>query len=219
MSLFFELLPLYLIGNLHCVGMCGPLVFMISQHRFRYLYLLGRLLSFTIMGLVAGGLGMGLLLFLREHHLSALFSLIMGICLIAGSLVLYLDKKVLDFAWMQPFNAYLTKRLLQDSPDAMFLFGFSTILLPCGQTILIFSAIALSANEVLGAINGFAFALLTTPSLFLAMHARVILQRYKAYYRPIMSGLTFIIGMITCLRGLAEMGIMPHLSFNHFVIY
>ncbi len=27
------LLPLYILGNLHCIGMCGPIVAFLSRHR------------------------------------------------------------------------------------------------------------------------------------------------------------------------------------------
>ena len=57
MSLLITMLPLYLLGNLHCIGMCGPLVMLLGQQRCRAFYFLGRTLSFTLAGLLAGALG------------------------------------------------------------------------------------------------------------------------------------------------------------------
>ena len=74
MSLLLTMLPLYLFGNLHCLGMCGPLVAMIGHHRFRYYYFLGRTLSFTLAAMAAGGAGAVLHLFLNQYHISALTS-------------------------------------------------------------------------------------------------------------------------------------------------
>ena len=34
MTLFLAMLPIYLFGNIHCFGMCGPLAMMIGHHRF-----------------------------------------------------------------------------------------------------------------------------------------------------------------------------------------
>ena len=57
MTLLLTMLPLYLFGNVHCLGMCGPLVMLIGQHHFRYFYFVGRTLSFTLAGGLAGAAG------------------------------------------------------------------------------------------------------------------------------------------------------------------
>src|SRR5271154_4934849 len=82
MALFFALLPLYLLGNFHCLGMCGPLVFMIGQHRYRYFYFLGRLLSFTLAGMAAGEIGFLVNSFFQTYHISAAASAIFGATII-----------------------------------------------------------------------------------------------------------------------------------------
>ena len=64
-------LVLGLLGSLHCIGMCGPIAFVLPlnrQNTFRQwgqlgLYHTGRLLAYGIIGLVFGLLGKGLYLF------------------------------------------------------------------------------------------------------------------------------------------------------------
>jgi sulfite exporter TauE/SafE len=66
MTLLLAMLPYYLLGNLHCLGMCGPLTMMLGAHRFRYFYFAGRLFSFTLAGGIAGELGAVLNVFFNQ---------------------------------------------------------------------------------------------------------------------------------------------------------
>src|SRR5215203_4067712 len=78
MALFLTLLPLYLFGNVHCLGMCGPLVIMLGQHRYRYFYFIGRLLSFSLAGMLAGEAGAVLNVILKQYHLAESASFFFG---------------------------------------------------------------------------------------------------------------------------------------------
>ena len=172
MTLFFTLLPIYLFGNIHCFGMCGPLVMMIGQHQFRSFYFVGRILSFSLAGLLAGAAGSVLHVFLKQYHLAEVASFLFG------GIIFFLGLKTLGgwrlprIQWMAQSMASLNRQIstlmLQDKKGATFLFGFLTVALPCGQTLVVFSACALSGDPLVGLFNGGALALLTTPSLFLA---------------------------------------------------
>ena len=78
MTTLLTMLPFYLLGNLHCLGMCGPLVMMIGQHRYHYLYFLGRTTAFTLAGMIAGEIGAISNILFSFYHLSALTSFIFG---------------------------------------------------------------------------------------------------------------------------------------------
>lgn len=230
MTLLLTLLPLYLFGNLHCIGMCGPLVMMLGQHRYRYYYFLGRTLSFALTGLAAGAAGAVLHLFLKAYYIPALASFIFGaIIFTIGAYSL--------MGWQYPGHAWLAKRLaktnqtlsllmLRDRAWPSFLFGFFTIALPCGQTLIVFSACALEADAAVGLLNGLVFALLTSPSLLLAMHAHSAFRKLKPYYNKIMGMCALAIGMLTLCRGLADLDYMEHYILNpeaapqyHIVLY
>lgn len=227
MSLLITMLPLYLFGNLHCIGMCGPLVMMIGLHRFRYFYFLGRTLSFTLAGMLAGGLGSVLHLALKSLHVMEAISFLFGgiICLIG--LYTLQGWQYPGFNWLAkklaPFNATLSGLMLQDKIWPTFFFGFFTILLPCGQTLIVFSACALSGSLFTGLLNGFIFALLTSPSLVIAMHASSLLKELKKHYRLLMGGGAFFTGLLMICRGFAEIGMIEHLSFQsrlfHLVLF
>lgn len=226
MSLLITMLPFYLVGNLHCIGMCGPLVFMLARHRFRYFYFVGRLLSFSLCGLFAGAGGSVLNIFLNEYHLSATISLFFGFTLLFIGLCSLSGFKMGSIKpaakFMHSFNSALSLLMLRDKPWPTFLFGFFTVALPCGQTLIVFSACALYGYPWTGFINGFCFALLTSPSLIAAMHASFWLQKLKPYYRQLTALCGVGVGMIAICRGLAEMDFIPHLIVSakyHLVIY
>ena len=199
MTLLLTMLPLYIFGNLHCLGMCGPLVMMIGKHRFRYFYFAGRLFSFTLAGLLAGEAGAVLQVILKQYHIPILTSFLFGTVILLAALFSLLG-------WQYPGYHLLARRLagvnqslsllmLRDQPWPSFLFGFFTIALPCGQTLIVFSACALSGDLWVGLINGFVFALLTTPSLFMAMHAHRLFFNLKKHYNMIIGILGLMVGL------------------------
>lgn len=218
MTLFFSMLPLYLFGNLHCLGMCGPLVMMIGHHRYRYFYFLGRTLSFSLAGMVAGGIGAVSDSFFRHYHLAEATTFLFGaILIILGAFTLA--------GWSYPGHRFLSRRMagvnqtlsllmLRDRAWPAFLFGFFTLALPCGQTLIVFSACALSGDLFVGLLNGFAFALLTSPSLFLAMKAHAFLRQARHYYRAVVGVSALVVGVLALLRGLAETGVISHWILN-----
>jgi sulfite exporter TauE/SafE len=230
MSLLLAMLPVYFFGNLHCLGMCGPLVAMIGQHRFRFFYFLGRLFSFTLAGTIAGGAGAVLAVFLNAYHLSAGMSFIFGGIIFLIGIYTLLGKQYpgqLGLAKiLAPFNRSISLLMLRDQPWPTFLFGFFTVALPCGQTLFVFSACALSGDMDVGFINGLAFAVLTSPSLFLAMNAHALFRGMKQYYNTIMGACALLVGFLAICRGLAEVDLIPHLILNpqssahfHIVIF
>jgi uncharacterized protein len=218
------MLPFYLFGNLHCIGMCGPLVMMLGRNRFRTFYLIGRILSFSLVGLIAGGLGTVLHLFLKQYHMAVLASFMLGILMIGAGLANLIGFSLPTIHWLASFlakgNRWLSTLMLKDKPGPIFLFGFFTVTLPCGQTLIVFSACALTGDLYVGLLNGFMFALLTSPSLYFAMHAHALLQKAKSYYSLLLGGSALLVGALAICRGLADLEIIPHLILNtHLVLY
>lgn len=226
MTLFLSLLPLYLLGNLHCLGMCGPLVAMIGRHRYRLHYFLGRLCSFSLAGLLAGGFGAVLGAALSVYHLSALTSFIFGGTILVIAISSLTGWRVPGSHWigskLSHSGRILTPLILQDRRWPTFLFGFFTIALPCGQTIMVYSACALAGDAMVGLANGALFALLTSPSLLVAMHAHKLLSGMRGHANQLLGAAGILVGTLAIARGLAEQGVIPHLvlhSAHHVVLY
>lgn len=226
MTLLISMLPLYLLGNLHCAGMCGPLVMLIGKHPYRFFYFFGRILSFTLAGLIAGGAGAAFNLLLKEYQIPAMTSFIFGGTFLYFGIYALIGKhfpgQELFSHFLAPFNKRLSLFLLQEKPLAIFLFGFFTISLPCGQTLLVFSACALAGDLYTGLLNGFAFALLTSPALLVAMHMGNFFISLKKHYQVIMGISASFVGILALCRGFADLEYIPHLVLNqkyHLVIF
>lgn len=226
MSTFFTLLPIYLLGNLHCFSMCGPLVFLLSQHRFRLLYFLGRALSFSIVGMLSGLSGEIASHALSQFHLGALTAFAFGsVAFWIGfsELTGYrLFKNSTQNAPLLRMNNYLSKLMLYDRAWPTFLFGIFTVLLPCSQTLIVFSACALSQSACVGLFNGLMLALFTSPSLFFAMKAKKLLVSSKKTHQLALSLTALVVGVLGILRGFAELEWIKHLVLlerYHIVIF
>lgn len=230
MTLFLTLLPLYLFGNAHCLGMCGPLVMMLGQHRQRYFYFIGRILSFSLAGMLAGEAGAVLHVLLKKYHLGEATSFIFGGMIFIMGLHTLFGWSLPRIKWLSKpltlINQTLSRLLLKETKLSTFLFGFFTVFLPCGQTLVVFSACALTGNAYIGLLNGFALALLTTPSLALAMHSHILLKKFKHHYNTVLGVSSLVIGTLALCRGLAELGWIAHWVLNpkapipyHIVIF
>ncbi|MCB1111551.1 MAG: sulfite exporter TauE/SafE family protein [Chlamydiia bacterium] len=214
MTLLFTMLPIYLFGNLHCIGMCGPLVMMIGKHRFRYFYFFGRALSFALTGALAGQAGAILEVILKKYQIPAVASLFFGGIIVAIGLCTLLRIQLPSSPFMARVSQSLSLLMLKDQAWPTFLFGFFTVFLPCGQTLIVFTACALSGDMFVGLINGFAFALLTSPSLYLAMQAHHLLRFGREHYHTVMGICALAVGTVAVCRGFAELGVIPHWILN-----
>lgn len=209
MTLLLSMFPFYLLGNLHCLGMCGPLVVMLGKSNYRYYYFIGRLTSFSLAGGVAGLIG-------QELNLGAVqpwVAIALGALLVLVGLSQFFSLPLPRWRWLQEKRANIDQKmtllLLQGRPTATFLFGMATVLLPCGQSFLVFSACALSGSGGVGLLNGAAFALLTSPSLLVAMHAHTFLKAARSWYRPLLGITVMAAGLWMGYRGLADLRVAP----------
>ena len=187
---------------------------LLAKHPHRWLYFWGRIASFSLAALLAAEVG---LLFSSSY-----FSLAVGtsICMMGIFLLFHLSlptsKRVSKP--LARIGALVSKLILINHPMATFLFGFCTVLLPCGQSLIVFSACALAPSAWIGFFNGFLFALCTSPSLVLAMYASTLFRRWQDKYRFIMGGMTLFIGLLALLRGFANLDLIPHLTLPHHIV-
>lgn len=143
---------------------------LLAKRKYQWLYFLGRLLSFSLMGLVSAEMGLFFFLALNHYHLSAFLSLILGVAIIVIGCCLLFRLHYPGARWLakqtSPLSARLGQLMANDSPYATFLFGLATILLPCGQTLVVASACALRASPLEGLLMvAFLLFLLHLPSL------------------------------------------------------
>ena len=208
-----------LLGSFHCIGMCGPIAFMLPIDRknktkgfFQILsYHLGRLFTYSLIGLLFGFLGRGFYFFGFQQQLSIIVGILMIITIIFPKILqkLSLSKKISTL--VLKIKNSLGKELKKKGNDTFFTIGFLNGFLPCGLVYMaVFGAIATS-NAFTGSLYMFLFGLGTIP----LMTAFVYLGNFtKGNFRkniqkaiPVM---VVFIGVLFIIRGLG-LGI-PYVS-------
>lgn len=213
-------LALGLLGSLHCLGMCGPIAFMLPLDRNSKsrkglqlsLYHLGRLLSYSVMGLAFGFVGKGLQLFGIQQKLS------IGIGLVMILLVLVPSRYFKKVSFTKPMYTLVGKvksrlgaELKKRTPDTFLTIGFLNGFLPCGLVyVALFGAIAMG-NPWQGSLYMFLFGLGTVPLMTSAIYASGFFgTSTKNRIRRLVPVFVVIIGVLFIVRGLG-LGI-PYVS-------
>ena len=172
-------LVLGLLGSFHCVGMCGPIAFMLPVDRSNSfnkvtqiaLYHFGRLISYSIIGLIFGLLGKGLYIFGLQQQLSIIIGALMIIIVIIpyNTFNKYNFSKPL-FRFISKIKSALGKELKKKSTDTFLTIGFLNGFLPCGLVYMaVFAAIA-TADMLEGIMYMFIFGLGTIPLMTITIY-------------------------------------------------
>ncbi|WP_282018673.1 sulfite exporter TauE/SafE family protein [Salegentibacter mishustinae] len=209
-----------LLGSFHCVGMCGPIAFLLPvDHKNNVrklgqisLYHFGRLSSYAIIGLLFGLLGKGFSLFGLQQQLSIL----VGVLMILVILLPY--KKFSKYNGSKPIfkivskvKSNLGKQLKRKSPDTFYTIGFLNGFLPCGLVYMaVFGAIA-SGTALEGSLYMAVFGLGTIPLMTTAIYlGNFINLNIRSKIRKAVPLFVILIGLLFILRGMG-LGI-PYLS-------
>ncbi|WP_103864164.1 sulfite exporter TauE/SafE family protein [Aquimarina sp. I32.4] len=209
-----------LLGSFHCVGMCGPIAFMLPVNRSNttqkffqiFLYHFGRLLAYSIIGLFFGILGKSLNIFGMQQKLSIL----VGVLMILFVLTPYHILSKYNFS--KPIYGLITKvknalgaALKKKSPDTFLSIGFLNGFLPCGLIYMaVFGAIA-SGHILKSSLYMFLFGIGTIPLMTITIYAgNFLTQKTRKHIQKAIPLLIILIGLLFVIRGLG-LGI-PYLS-------
>jgi uncharacterized protein len=218
--MFLSALIFGFLGSFHCVGMCGPIAFMLPVDRTNVykkisqisLYHFGRLLSYSIIGLVFGIIGKSLYLFGFQQQLS----IIIGVLMIVVVIIPY--KTFNKYNFSKPIYKIISKvksalgtALKKKTSDTFLTIGFLNGFLPCGLVYMaVFGAIA-SGNELEGSLYMLFFGLGTIPLMTSAIYFSNFLKgAMRQKIQKAIPVFVILIGTLFILRGLG-LGI-PYLS-------
>lgn len=209
-----------LLGSLHCVGMCGPIAFMLPVDRSNSfkkvsqigVYHIGRLLAYSLIGLVFGLLGKSLNLFGVQQQLS----IAIGVLMIVVVLIPY--KTFAKYNLSKPLNKIISnvksnlgQALKKKTPDTFLTIGFLNGFLPCGLVYMaVFGAIA-TGSLLQGSFYMVLFGIGTIPLMTSAIYlGKFLNQTIKQRIQKAIPVFVVIIGVLFILRGLG-LGI-PYIS-------
>ena len=160
-----------LLGSFHCIGMCGPIAFMLPVDREkpikRFLqiasYHLGRLFTYSLIGLLFGFLGKGFYFFGFQQQLSIIVGLLMILVILFPKILqrLSLSKKISTV--ILKIKNSLGKELRKKGNDTFFTIGFLNGFLPCGLVYMAIFGALTTSNAFTGSLYMFLFGIGTIP--------------------------------------------------------
>jgi sulfite exporter TauE/SafE len=203
-SNFFVLLGAGLLTGLsHCVGMCGPLVgaFAMRQRAERrelssplVLFQVGRLLTYTMLGTLAGSLGYVLVTMIQRWLAGLVPARLVG-------------------GWIRRLMG--SDRLL--APLGL---GLANGLLPCGPIYAMTLLAATSGSPLRGASLMLIFGLGTLPAMLgFGLSAAALSLTWRSQLYRLAASLTLLVGLQLALRGLALGGQISHLALGSLMIW
>lgn len=217
--MFLSALVLGLLGSFHCIGMCGPIAFMLPvtrENKFKKalqvsIYHLGRLLAYCSIGIFFGLIGKSLNLFGIQQQLS------IGVGIIMIALVMFpgimgnsqlprpLGKVV------SSIRTSLGQALKRKKLGTFFSIGLLNGFLPCGLVYMaVLGAVAIGSTWS-GGLYMFLFGLGTVPLMTSAIYFKGILNKVsRKHIQRLVPVAVVIIGILFILRGMG-LGI-PFLS-------
>lgn len=213
-------LVLGLLGSFHCVGMCGPIAFMLPVDRTNVykssfqiaVYHFGRLLAYSIIGLVFGLIGKSFSLFGFQQQLSIAIGILMILFVIIPQHKLnqYNASKPL-FKLISKVKSSLGSALKKKTADTFLTIGFLNGFLPCGLVYMaVFAAIA-EGSILKGGLYMAVFGLGTIPLMTTAIYLSNFLKgSARQKIQKAIPVFVIIIGVLFILRGLG-LGI-PYIS-------
>lgn len=202
------------------MGMCGPIVYAIPIGRFSgldrvwaiLLYHLGRVLTYTSMGIIAGAAGVGIALGKYQQPLS----LAIGILMLLWALVsvvrhIHVAAPTFWLSWLSGLQSRMGNLLRTASLPAIFGVGVINGLLPCGLVYTALTGALGMAGIPEGGIFMGLFGIGTIPALAALMWMGSRLkEKIAPFMRVAMPIMVVLLGILLILRGL-NLGI-PYIS-------
>jgi uncharacterized protein len=220
-TIFVAALLTGLIGSLHCLGMCGPIVLMLPVGAAfkggfllsRLTYNFGRVITYAILGAICGLLGHLVILAGYQEVLSIVVG---AIILLAFIIPRRLIRKI-----SPSFMRGITDKLsgiwgkLLNSPGSFSLFfiGLLNGLLPCGLVYVALAAASTTGNALNGFLYMAIFGFGTIPlMLILSLFSGLLPSKIRFWAPKLIPIAAIALAVLLILRGLS-LGI-PYISPN-----
>lgn len=220
MLFFYTAITLGFLGSFHCIGMCGPIALALPVHHFGILkkhtgillYQLGRLFTYSTLGLLFGLMGQAFFPAGFQQGLSVGMGVLILLAMLAGRLN---RLPVPHLAALHRLIARLKAGLLhlfrKKGLGFLFLTGLLNGLLPCGLVYIGIAGAAATGNYVRGTLFMLGFGLGTLPAMYaVAILGQFVNSHARSQVRKALPVIITSMALLLILRGL-NLGI-PYLS-------
>jgi uncharacterized protein len=207
-----------LMGSLHCVGMCGPIVLALpvpadsNRTVAILLYNLGRILTYSVIGLAFGFLGQAFVLAGFQQFLSIASGIVI---LLLVFFQVYGYKSAFTATWTGFVSANIQKKfsflLKERTYSSLFFIGMLNGLLPCGLVYIALAGATATGNVLGGSLYMALFGLGTAPAMFAIGYFRhLITSNWRFNLRRLVPISVGCMALLLIIRGL-NLGI-PYVS-------
>lgn len=200
-----------LTSNFHCIGMCGPIAMAIPVKRknnFTVLsgalqYNLGRIITYSILGLLVGSIGLTINTLGFLQWLSIIAGI--GLILIAWRHVFssFFSARLPQLRIQSFLNAGLGKIIKSKSPFKLLFLGSLNGLLPCGMVYAALLNALLTGEILFSGIAMAAFGIGTLPAMIaVTFMANKITPQWRQRMNKAVPYLLTVVGLLIVLRGM-----------------
>ncbi len=200
-----------LVSSVHCAGMCGPIALALpiqllpkQQKTFGILlYNIGRVFTYSLLGLAAGIAGR----FLLVGSFQQWFSIVFGISILVILTVSFIFGKSMH---VTPLNKaynrlqlFIGKKLRQQGLPALFILGMANGLLPCGMVYLAVTGALTTATLQSGMLYMLLYGLGTLPAMFaITFFGFKLSLSVRNKFKKIAPVFMAVVAVLLILRGL-----------------
>jgi uncharacterized protein len=212
MHFFVAAILLGFLGSFHCIGMCGPIALALPVYGKSHLektmailtYNFGRVLTYSLFGLLFGTIGQGFALFGMQQKLSIFLGVFIILTLLTPQHVI--NKSTLLSRFHKLLDGLKNKIALQFQKKGIrsfFTIGLLNGLLPCGFVYMAIGSAVATGSTFNGMIFMAAFGLGTLPFMFtISYTSHLISISVRNTIKKIMPAMIGMVAVLLILRGL-----------------
>jgi len=225
-QLIITALTMGLLGSFHCVGMCGPLALSLplsnnsSWAKFSgaFLYNAGRVVTYSVFGLLFGSIGKTVALFGYQQWLSVILGLLIIVFIILPKRIKSINNNNFLMAFFEKIRAALGQLFFKKNYASLFSIGLLNGLLPCGLVYMA-AAGAVATGDIVNSVLFMAFfGLGTLPVMwsvaffgnYVSIGIRQKIRKAYPYMMMLMACLLILRGM-----GLGIPYVSPEVNAQH----
>jgi len=204
-------LTLGLLGSMHCIGMCGPLMLAVpssakAKWKFvveRIVYNVGRTITYGVLGVVLGLVGKSLLVSIQQDVSIALGIIVLFTVVIPFGLKSKVEKySPLKFIYnfiKEKFSIFLRRKGF----TALFILGVLNGLLPCGLVYTALIGALAVADAFQSALLMMIFGMGTIPALVaVAATGKLLSVKFRSLLTRSIPLFSITLALLLILRGL-----------------
>lgn len=210
-QLILAALTMGLLGSFHCVGMCGPLALSLplsnnsawAKFSGAFLYNAGRVVTYSVFGLVFGIVGKSVSVFGYQQWLSVILGLLIIIFIILPKRLTSFSKNNFMMSFFEKIRAALGQLFFKKNYSSLFSIGLLNGLLPCGLVYMAAAGAVATGNISNSVLFMAFFGLGTLPVMwsvaffgnFVGIGVRQKIRKVYPYMMMLMACLLILRGM------------------------